>query len=285
MLQQLNQAIDYIEKHLFESDVVEQLPRRIGVAEYHFKKVFVSLAGMTISEYVRKRRLSEASKDLLAGSTVTDTAVKYGYQSVDGFSRAFKRWSGMLPSEAVRTGSGAAFPRISFVITVTGGLNMDYRIQEMPAFNFVGVSARVPMQFEGVNQEIIKLAQSITENQRIELRSLQNLDPKEIVNVSHEADGDFMKEEGYLTHMIGVLTTRSDAGEGLAIIPVEAGTWAVFPNEGAFPEVLQSTMARVYSEWLPTSDYELVNAPSFSFTKMDQENPGHAYAEIWIPVR
>lgn len=285
MLQQLNQAIDYIEKHLFESDVVEQLPRRVGVAEYHFKKVFVSLAGMTISEYVRRRHLSEASKDLLAGSTVTDTAVKYGYQSVDGFSRAFKRWSGMLPSEAVRTGSGAAFPRISFVITVTGGLNMDYRIQEMPAFNFVGVSARVPMQFEGVNQEIIKLAQSITENQRIELRSLQNLDPKEIVNVSYEADADFMKEEGYLTHMIGVLTTRSDAGEGLAIIPVEAGTWAVFPNEGAFPEVLQSTMARVYSEWLPASDYELVNAPSFSFTKMDQENPGHAYAEIWIPVR
>ena len=108
---------------------------------------------------------------------------------------------------------------------------MEYKIVEMPAFNLVGVSKRVPMQFEGVNQEIVKLAHSITEEQRKEMRSLQNIGPREIVNASYDADANFLKEEGYLTHLIGVLTTEKEVSENLDVVPVEAGTWAVFPNE------------------------------------------------------
>ena len=81
---------------------------------------------------------------------------------------------------------------------------MEYKLIEKAAFNFAGVSARVPMQFEGVNQEIVKLAQSITQRQKDELHRLQNTEPFEIVNVSYNSDTDFMKEEGYLTHLIGV---------------------------------------------------------------------------------
>ncbi|NLL19309.1 MAG: GyrI-like domain-containing protein, partial [Clostridia bacterium] len=66
---------------------------------------------------------------------------------------------------------------------------------------------------------------------------------------------------------------------------VPACTWAVFPNEGPFPATLQNTMARTYSEWLPSSDYEVIDAPSFSFTKMDEHKKDYAYSEIWLPVR
>lgn len=162
---------------------------------------------------------------------------------------------------------------------------MDYRIVEKPAFKFAGVSKRVPMQFEGVNLEIVKLAESITAEQREEMHALQNVEPYEIVNVSYEADANFLKEEGYLTHMIGVLTTKNQVSDRLDVVPVEALTWAVFPNEGPFPSTLQNTMARVYSEWLPTSDYELINAPSFSFTKMDPQKKDYAYSEVWVAVR
>ncbi|NLT94930.1 MAG: GyrI-like domain-containing protein, partial [Clostridia bacterium] len=94
-----------------------------------------------------------------------------------------------------------------------------------------------------------------------------------------------LKEEGYLTHMIGVLTTKEQVSELLEKIPVPAGTWAVFPNEGPFPSTLQETMARIYSEWLPASNYEVINAPVFSFTKMDKQKTDYAYSEVWIPVR
>ena len=99
------------------------------------------------------------------------------------------------------------------------------------------------------------------------MHSLQNIAPYEIVNASYDADADFLKEEGDLTHLIGILTTENQVSDQLAKVPVEAYTWAVFPNEGSFPSALQETMAKIYSEWLPSSNYEVINAPAFSFTK------------------
>ena len=162
---------------------------------------------------------------------------------------------------------------------------MEYRIEKKPAFTLVGVSKRVPMQFEGVNNEIVKLAQSITEEQHNEMHRVKNLEPCEIVNASYDADEDFLKEEGDLTHMIGVLTTSIDAKDILDKVEIQACDWAVFPNEGPFPETLQNTMAKTYSEWLPASGYELIKAPNFSFTKMNECKANYAYSEIWIPVR
>ena len=147
---------------------------------------------------------------------------------------------------------------------------MEFRIEDKPAFHLVGVSKRVPMQFEGVNHEIVKLLKSITEEQRKEMHALQNIEPYEIVNASYHADANFLKEEGDLTHLIGVLTTENQESDRLDKVPVEACTWAIFPNEGPFPFTLQETMAKTYSEWLPTSDYEVIQAPTFSFTKMDK---------------
>lgn len=164
-----------------------------------------------------------------------------------------------------------------------GGFLMEYKIIEKPAFTFAGVSKRVPLQFEGVNNEILKLAQSITPEQREEMHQLQNIEPYEIVNVSYESDTNFLEESGELTHLIGVLTTKSNVSR-LTTFSVKAHTWAVFPNQGAFPFTLQDTMARIYSEWLQTSDYELAESLSFSFTKMDEIKPDYAYSEIWIPV-
>jgi AraC family transcriptional regulator len=285
MLKELNQVIDYIEHHLTDDLSLELISDYAGVSDYHFRKIFFYLSGMTLSEYIKNRKLSEATKDLLNGEKVTDVAFKYGYQSLDGFTRAYKKWSGFLPSDVTKTGNSKLFPKLSFIITVKGGVSMEFRIEEKPAFNLVGVSKRVPMQFEGVNNEIVKLAMSITEEQRKEMHSLQNIEPYEVVNASYDADANFLKEEGDLTHLIGILTTEDKVSNLLDKVPVKAGTWAVFPNEGPFPSTLQNTMARVYSEWLPSSDYEVINAPSFSFTKMDKQKEDYAYSEVWIPVK
>lgn len=284
MLKELNQAIDYIENHLSEDLSLEDISNFIGISDYHFRKVFYYLSGLSLSEYIKYRKLSEANKDLLDGESVTDVAFKYGYQSIDGFTRAFKSWSGSLPSEVTKTGVSKSFPKLSFYIDVKGGKNMDYKIINMPAFKFAGVSKRVPMQFEGENNAIIELAQSITEEQRNEMHNLMNMDPKEIVNVSYEHDHNFMKDEGELTHLIGVLTSEKNVSNRLDVIEVPSYTWAVFPNEGPFPETLQNTYARIYSEWLPVSDYEVIQAPGFSFTKMAEEKENYAYSEVWMPV-
>ncbi|MCQ1530828.1 AraC family transcriptional regulator [Lutispora saccharofermentans] len=285
MLNELNHVIDYIEEHLTDDLSLEIISEYAGVSDYNFRKIFFYLSGLTLSEYIKNRKLSEASMDLLHGEKVTDVALKYGYQSMDGFTRAFKKWSGLLPSDVIKKGISKSFPKLSFIITVKGGITMEFRIEDKPAFNLVGVSKRVPIQFEGVNNEIVKLAESITDEQKEEMHSLQNIEPYEIVNASYEADANFLKEEGDLTHLIGILTTENQVSDQLAKVPVEAYTWAVFPNEGSFPSALQETMAKIYSEWLPSSNYEVINAPVFSFTKMNGDKKDYAYSEVWIPVR
>jgi AraC family transcriptional regulator len=94
----------------------------------------------------------------------------------------------------------------------------------------------------------VKLAESITDEQKEEMHSLQNIEPYEIVNASYDADADFLKEEGDLTHLIGVLTTENQISDHLEKVPVAAHTWAVFPNEGPFPAMSQETMAKIFSE-------------------------------------
>ena len=285
MLKELNQVINYIEKNLTAGITLEEISEYAGVSDYHFRKIFYYLSGLTLSEYIKNRKLSEANKDLLNNERVTDVAFKYGYESMDGFTRAFKSWSGFLPSEVAKTGVSKSFPKLSFYIDVKGGESMDYKIVEMPSFKFAGVSKRVPMQFEGVNNAIKELANSITQEQREAMYTIQNIEPYEVVNVSYEHEHNFMKDEGELTHLIGVLTTEENASELLDVIEVLACTWAVFANEGPFPETLQQTYAKTYSEWLPVSNYEVVQLPGFSFTKMDEEKENYAYSEIWMPVR
>ena len=285
MLNELNRIIDYIEGNLTEELSLESISAHIGVSDYHFRKIFYYISGMTISEYIKNRRLTEANKDLLQGERVTDTVFKYGYESVDGFTRAFKRWSGFLPSEVRKKGVNKSLPKFSFIISIKGGTAMEFRTVDKPAFYLAGVSVRVPMQFEGVNNEIVKLAQSITQEQRDEMHALQNTQPFEIVNAFYDADEGFLKEEGGLTHLIGVLTTMEEESKHLEKVFVDANTWVVFPSEGAFPAALQESMANVYTQWLPTSGYEFVKAPTFSFTKMSESKKDYAYSEAWVAVR
>ena len=162
---------------------------------------------------------------------------------------------------------------------------MEYRIVDMPAFRFAGVAARVPMQFEGENPAIARLAESVTDEQLAEMHRLMDLDPREVVNVSLDSDTNFQREEGELTHLIGVLTTRpaGEVGAGLATLEAPAGTWAVFPSDGPFPAAMQQTTADVYGTWLATAPYELDGFRMFSFSCVRAD--GTAYSEVWVPVR
>src|SRR5699024_8248010 len=98
------------------------------------------------------------------------------------------------------------------------------------------------------------------------------------------SDENFLKEDGYLTHMIGVITTENNISDQLDVINIDKSKWIVFENEGEFPKVLQDTYAKIYSEWLPETEYKLANVPMFSFTKFNDSDRDNVYSEIWVAV-
>lgn len=283
MLANLNQAMDYIEEHLTEEVSFDELAKKTGISVYHFKRTFSFIAGMSLAEYIKKRRLAEANLALLAGEKVTDVAFKYGYQSIEGFSRAFRDWSGQALSEVMKTQIQKTFPKFSFYIDIKGGQSMDVKLIEKPAFQIVGVSQKVPLQYQGENQAIMELAQRITPQQRAEMHTFDDVYPHQVVNASFDFQEGRTTEGGEMTHMIGFATLQENIYEDLEQLSVPAHTWAVFPNEGPFPQTLQETWARIFSEWLPSSGYQVVAAPEISFTQY--QGPAEAkYSEIWLAV-
>ena len=284
MLQEFNQLMDYIESHLTEEISGKDISKIVGMSDYHFKRMFSYMAGMSLNEYIKNRRLSVANVELINGEKVTDIAYKYGYQSIEGFSRAFREWSGFLPSEVSKNKIQKSFPKFTFFIDIKGGISMEFKIERKEKFSIVGVSKRVPIQFEGENQAIIELAQSITEQQRNEMHQLADLYPHQVLNVSYDFDDGFLEEKGSLTHMIGLATTKENPFNDLEQISIEESLWAIFPNQGPFPATLQETTAKIYSEWLPSSEYEVADLPGISFTKYNGTSE-NVYSEIWLPVK
>jgi AraC family transcriptional regulator len=285
VLKNINAALDYIEANLNDEIDFNEAARIALCSEYHFKRMFSFLAGVPLSEYIRRRRLTLAAFDLRTNDMkVIDVAMKYGYHSPDSFTRAFQNLHGITPTEARQNGhSLKSFPRMTFQLTIKGGNEMNYRILEKEAFRIVGLMKRVPIIFNGVNPEIAAMWQSLDEAKIKQLKEISNVEPAGLISASVNFSEGRMEEKGELDHYTGAATTK-ECPENLACLEVPASTWAVFEAVGPFPETLQNVWGRIYSEWFPSSSYEQVQGPEILWNESKDVSSPTFKSEIWIPV-
>ncbi|MCZ7415046.1 MULTISPECIES: AraC family transcriptional regulator [unclassified Streptomyces] len=283
MLERLNEALAYIESRLGGRIDTAEAARIALTSEYHFRRLFSALAGMPLSEYVRRRRLTVAGAEVLAGErTLLEIAVRYGYGSGEAFARAFRAVHGVGPGEARRTGAAlAAQPRMSFRLVVEGSGSMRYRIVEKDGFRVVGRRARVPLVHEGPNPAIGAFIRSIGQETLRELAALSDQEPAGIVGVS---DGlDPTRAEGTeLDYYHGVVTGAPTPG-GCEALTVPAGAWAVFESSGPFPQALQHLWRDVFTQWFPSNPYQSRPGPEILRTELSPD-AARADAELWVPV-
>ncbi|MCS0636192.1 AraC family transcriptional regulator [Streptomyces sp. LP05-1] len=285
MLERLNQAMEHIERHLDQVVDVGGLARVAATSEYHLRRMFSALAGMPLSEYVRRRRLTVAGAEVLAGrESLLVIAVRYGYGSGESFARAFRAMHGVGPGEARRTGAAlVSQPRLAFRLTVEGSSSMRYRVEDRAAFTVVGPRARVPLVHRGPNQAIIDFTRGIPPETTERLAELSDQEPRGIVAVCDDLDPS--RAEGTeLDYYQGVITSASgDAPEGTAALAVPAGTWAVFTASGPMPEAVQELWRDVFTEWFPANPYRSRPGPEILRTRLSPDGK-EADAELWLPV-
>ncbi|WP_411144559.1 GyrI-like domain-containing protein [Streptomyces sp. x-80] len=283
MLEPLNQTMEHIERHLDQRIEVAELARIAVTSEYHLRRLFSALAGIPLSEYIRRRRLTVAGAEVLAGErTLLDVAVCYGYGSGEAFARAFRALHGVGPGEARRTGAALrSQPRMSFRLVVEGSTTMRYRTVEKEEFRVVGKRARVPLVHEGVNPAIAAFVQGIGQETLRRIEVLSDQEPKGIVSVCDNL-ADSRAEGTELDYYHGVVT-RSAAPEDLDACTVPAGTWAVFENSGPFPRTLQYLWRDVFTQWFPSNPYRSRPGPEILRTRLSPD-AAEAEAELWIPV-
>ncbi|WEK54178.1 MAG: AraC family transcriptional regulator [Candidatus Cohnella colombiensis] len=285
LLANLNRALHYIEENLEEDIDLKEAARLACCSDYHFSRMFSFLAGITLSEYIRRRRLTLAAFELQSGDLrIVDVAVKYGYSSADAFSRAFQGLHGIPPSSVKsHAPSLKAYPRMTFQLTIQGGSAMNYRIVEKESFRIVGIMKRVPIQFNGVNSEIESMWKSLTSDGIDQLKKLANVEPLGLIQASMNFSEGRMEEKGELDHYIGAATTK-ECPEHLVKLEVPTLTWAVFEAVGPFPDTLQNVWGRIYSEWFPSASYELAMGPEILWNESKDVSSPHFRSEIWIPV-
>ncbi|MFD7324866.1 GyrI-like domain-containing protein [Streptomyces sp. NPDC059875] len=283
MLERLNEAMEHIESHLDGPIEVADLARIAVTSEYHLRRMFSALAGMPLSEYIRRRRLTVAGAEVLAGErTLLDVATRYGYGSGEAFARAFRAVHGVGPGEARRTGAALrSQPRMSFRLVIEGSSTMRYRIADREEFRVVGRKARVPLVHEGINPAIAEFIRGLGPETLGRITALSDQEPAGIVAVSDQLDPS--RAEGTELDYYHGVVTRAEAPEDMDVLAVPAGTWAVFENNGPFPQALQHLWRDVFTQWFPSNPYR--SRPGPEILRVDLAPGGAtAEAELWIPV-
>ncbi|MFH8657202.1 AraC family transcriptional regulator [Streptomyces afghaniensis] len=287
MLDRLNQAMEHIERHLDESVDGAELARIMTTSEYHLRRMFSALAGMPLSEYIRRRRLTVAGAEVLAGrETLLEIAVRYGYGSGEAFARAFRAMHGVGPGEARRTGAAlVSQPRLTFRLTIEGSSSMQYRIVDRPAFTVVGFKTRVPLVHSGPNQAIVDFVRGIDKQALERLGKLSDQEPHGIVAVCDDLDPSRAEgtELDYYQAVISAASAPTDAPAGTTTLPVPPGTWAVFTTSGPAPRAIQELWRDVFTEWFPSNPYRSRPGPEILRTDLSADGTT-ADAELWLPV-
>ena len=275
-IERLNDAVGYIEEHLTEEIDYERLGKIACCSSYHFQRMFTYMAGVPLSEYIRRRRMSLAAVDLQStGIKIIDVAGKYGYNSPTAFNRAFQSVHGIAPSAVKNEGvSVKSFPPVSFKIIVKGVEEMNYRIETKAAFRIVGVSVPLEKDIEKNFAVIPRKWQEIVMNGTLrKLTGLMDTQPMGVLGVSTCNDTEPWR------YYIAVSSSQTD--RNLEEYTVPAATWAVFPGAGT-NQSIQELERRIVTEWLPTSGYEYGNAPDVEVYL--NPDPQNAQYEVWIPV-
>ena len=285
MIEILNRLVDEIEQHLGDDLDVDELAGTMGTTGYHARRMFSSLAGISVSDYVRRRRMTVAAADVIGDEDLLTIAVRYGYGSTEAFGRAFLSVHGVSHGDVRRHGGPLrSQPQLRFRLTVEGSTPMDARIVERPTFLLIGHAVRVPLIYEGVNPHIQRHIASLPVSEHDRLKQLSGTEPSGLLQVSADVDPDY-GEGSELTYLHGVaVDVDADVPDDLDVINVDAGEWVVFPTSGPHPAALQEAYAASATEWFPSNPWRLRPGPSIVSVLNRAPDFSTATCELWFSI-
>jgi len=279
-IERMNAAINYIEEHITEELDFSKIAQIAFSSAYHFQRMFVCMAGIPLSEYIRRRRMSLAVADLKSDNAkIVDVAHKYGYSSPTAFNRAFKSVHGIAPSLIKQDGVHVkSYPPISFKITIKGVEGMNYRIEKKDAFRIVGISAPLDPELENNYELVSQMWQVAEKNGTIsKLSALMEGPPTSLLGVM--VCNESVEEWRYFA----AVSSTKEIDSTLEEYIIKPYTWAIFSGEGSDSDAIKNLGMRVITEWLPTSGYEYDNGPDIEVYL--SEEPGNSKFEFWMPVK
>jgi AraC family transcriptional regulator len=282
----IQNSIDYIEGRLQEDITVDELARIAGFSPYHYYRVFNAYVGIPIVEYIRRRRLAYAAAELACGKRIIDIAMDYGFDTHNGFAKAFRKAYGCSPEKYRIHGSGQIPKKVDLLLlmqyNLKGAIVVEPKIMVKPAAKIAGYELKTTC-FEGKNmREIPAFWGSMTPEHFATLHKTLHAVHHNELGVCFPPDsttGDFSYVIAVEVHDYEEVPSEIFRGE------IPEATYAVFkvpPVETMGPEfsdAIQGAWKYIFTTWFPDSGYE------FAEGKVDYELYGEATnVEIYIPI-
>jgi len=283
-VESLQKAINFMEEHLLDNIKIEDIAYEANASPFHFQRTFAILTDLTISDYIRRRRLTLAAEELLRTDVrIIDLAYKYGYDTPEAFTKAFRRQHGVSPSEA-RKGIGKlqSYNRLVIQVSLKGVEPMNYRIVEKDAFQIVGIK-RSFSYANGENQiGIPKLWDEVNSDGTCDLIASYNNGPvKGVLGVCVVDEAS--KQTQQMDYWVAT-AYEGEKPEKFLQREIPASKWAVFEVHGPMPLAMHRVWKQIFSEWFPSSGYVHAGTPELEVYSDEDAANADYYSEIWIPV-
>lgn len=278
-LDHFNDSIEYVESHLTGTIDLDRTAQLAQCSTYHYQRMFSYIAGVTLGEYIRRRKMSLAGVALQRGEKVIDVAAAFGYDSPTSFNRVFKSVHGITPKEAKQSGAKlTSYPMLTFKITVKGVYAMEYQLIDKSVFNVTGVGITLGKDMEKFKKQIPEFWAETSKDGCLELlipiMDQQNPGVMGISLMTAESQEEW-------EYVIGVAS--DDVPENFKQYEIPAAKWAIFSGTGPMPGAIQELQTQIFTEWLPTSGFEYAELPDIELYL--DANPENATFQVWLPVR
>lgn len=286
-VERIQAAIDFIEERLWQDVNSSDVCCAIGFSEYHFHRVFQGMLGESVAAYMRKRRLSEAAKQLRSSSTaILDIALASQFDSQESFTRAFKKMFGVSPNQFRKNGDTASSylkkrTNIDMIEHLQTGIHLEPVYKEFDGALVVGMASGFA---EGEHKEIGQLWDRFNVRQG-EIKNVKPGCAFGICMASHPSVEK--KERQTFVYMSGLPVSKVESmPDGMISCEIPARKYAVFTHKGSL-DTLPHTVNYIWGTWVPKNIEAYQHKDAIDFELYDDRfDPKTLSGEfdIYIPV-
>lgn len=288
-LQLIEKVLYYIDEHIGEELTYERLAEEFGYSSFHFHKIFSSVTELSITEYIRKRRLTMAHKILCETTeSVTDICYRVGFNSIQTFNRVFKDTFGMQPLVAREVQARITNRSVEEIVTgylkrvaVEGVFSIEPRFEEREEFVIAGYRKHTRDGFNVIGESWFELKSNLDAIERKNKHTMYGFE---------DYSEEFCSEPLSFYYMAGVEVEKdTPLQEGMCRKVVQKAKYAVFTVNGnnANGEIGE-VFKYIYFVWLPNSEYYIDENALFDYEYYDERwdcQFGAAQMDIYVPVR
>ncbi len=245
----LNEMINYIEDNLENEIDYKKLALIVGVSEFLLPRLFSIISNVSLTEYIRKRRLTLAGKDLVQlNMKVLDVAMKYGYNSSTTFSRAFFKFHGIHPSEVKRNVSKLKYyPQLKFEKPNLDH-ELEYEIVSLDQLVLYGIGIKTN------NKDIKKDAPNLFLNIA-----------REYSDMPHPDYGMVVYKDRFNSVDYQYWVLWRDAKYNFKKVVIEASRWLKFKVNSQNALDIQKMSESFYFNFLPNCNYTIRDVPELEY--------------------